>query len=397
MFNLNNIEEVGAAFAKAALNNVKQSLNRPAVSNPNTYIDGADHSPTQGPYQMEPSTAVDQQPQGPSEDGGFVSESPATSENIVGGNTGGPNYDSNAFPSANMQEGIRGAMNIGAAFGNNLGVGAEKMFGPTVNAVGAGLNATGQAIAGGVGQIMQGGNDLGNAITGIDEQGQQMSAEDRLYSGAQAITDTANGAMNAAFSPAAGIGAAVPPLGAAMGAIGEGVNWASQSGANAFMSLSGINPNSKQGKTLSGLFGTLGNATALELVQKAAQAMSAKGGSTPEEEMQKAYAKTFTADDLKANQLERSKLPIVMSEPSPTPIDTTPQVPLTRATNWDQGKVWQPVEEGAQTYPPEVYDLIKQVKPKMSRVTIDASSPATIMSLVKTADQNLYDQIFRGK
>jgi hypothetical protein len=152
--------------------------------------------------------------------------------------------------------------------------------GATVNAIGQGatkmVTEAGQGIQQGAQQILQAGgsNEIGGAVSGVNEQGQQMSPTDRINATGQGAADVVTGTLKSLLAIPGAIGNAVPGGQQVMGALNDKISQGSTAVGNAFMAITGIDPNSEQGKILSQHFQNLGQLLTVEATEKAAPVVS---------------------------------------------------------------------------------------------------------------------------
>ena len=152
--------------------------------------------------------------------------------------------------------------------------------GAAVNAIGQGatkmVTEAGQGLQAGAQQIMQAGgsNEIGGAVSGVNEQGQQMSPTDRINAAGQGAADVVTGTLKSLFAIPGSIVNAVPGGQQVMGAINDKISQGSTAAGNAFMAATGVDPNSDQGKILAQHFQNLGQLLTVEATEKAAPAVS---------------------------------------------------------------------------------------------------------------------------
>ena len=152
--------------------------------------------------------------------------------------------------------------------------------GAAVNAIGQGatkmVTEAGQGLQAGAQQIMQAGgsNEIGGAVSGVNEQGQQMSPTDTVYAAGQGAADVVTGTLKSLFAIPGSIVNAVPGGQQVMGAINDKISQGSTAAGNAFMAATGVDPNSDQGKILAQHFQNLGQLLTVEATEKAAPAVS---------------------------------------------------------------------------------------------------------------------------
>jgi len=156
----------------------------------------------------------------------------------------------------------------------------EKAFedfkrGGALTILGNAANAAGQ----GVSQISQAGgsDEFGGAISGVDSQGNQLGADQRVIAAGKGAADVVSGTLKSLFAIPGSIVNAVPGGQQVTGAINDTLNKASGAAGNAFMNSMGIDPNSEQGKILAQHFQNLGQLFATKVSEDTASELGRQG------------------------------------------------------------------------------------------------------------------------